>query len=252
MQQLTRHHLAKRQLWVTLFAITMGIFEGALVVYIRELYYPNGFDFPITVMNPQLVNAELLRELASMLMIVSVAWLAAPTFNRRFGQFLYIFGIWDIVYYLFLKIILNWPESLLTWDVLFLIPVMWTGPVLSPAFVAVLMILWGQTLAVPLRMQPTDIKLHRYTWPLLILGAFILFLSFIWDYGRFLLAEVRQVPSFSVEWFRNIAYEYLPDSFPWWLWLVGVVLITAAWIQVQVNGNTGKDDTENQPGSIRK
>ena len=244
MLQLDRNQLLKKQLWVTLFAITMGIFEGALVVYIRELYYPHGFGFPITEMNPQLVNAELVRELASMLMIVSVAWLAAPTFNRRFGQFLYIFGIWDIVYYLFLKIILDWPESLLTWDVLFLLPVMWTGPVLSPAFVAVLMILWGQTLAVPLRIQATDIKLHKYTWPLLLLGAFILFLSFIWDYGRFLLAEARQVSSISVEWFRNIGYEYFPNSFPWWLWLLGVIIITATWIQVQMKDKKGNDVAE--------
>ena len=244
MHQPTRNYLAKKQLWVTLFAITMGIFEGAIVVYIRELYYPHGFDFPITVMNSQLVNAEIIRELASMLMIVSVAWLAAPTLNRRFGQFLYIFGIWDLVYYLFLKLILAWPESLLTWDVLFLIPVMWTGPVLSPAFVAVLMILWGQTLAVPLRIAPTDIPLRSCTWPLLLVGAFILFLSFIWDYSRFLIAEIKQGAHISVEWFRNVGYEYLPHSFPWWLWMIGVVIITSAWIQIQMDGRQQKDLAE--------
>jgi len=239
MNQLTPHRTRLRPLWVSIFAICMGVFEGAIVVYIRALYYPNGFDFPIAPMNTQLIFTELLREAASLLMIVSVAWLSAPTAARRFGQFLYIFGLWDIVYYLFLKAMLGWPATLLTWDVLFLLPILWSGPVISPAFIAFLMMLWGYTLAYPRNNK----KVKRTTWYLLIAGAVVIFISFIFDYGKFLLGQATVAEQITWRWFESISYEYYPEAFPWDLWSVGVIIIAATWIAHQY-GNNGKKKRE--------
>src|SRR6185295_1640743 len=52
-----------------------------------------------------------------------------------------LFGAWDLAYYAGLYVALGWPPSLLTWDVLFLIPVPWTAPVLYPALVSVVLVL---------------------------------------------------------------------------------------------------------------
>ena len=61
-------------------------------------------------------------------MLLAVAYIAGGNGPQRFGYFLLSFGIWDVFYYVFLKVLIGWPESLLTWDVLFLIPLTWVGP----------------------------------------------------------------------------------------------------------------------------
>ena len=109
--------------WITIFAVCMGIFESAIVIYIRELYYPSGFGFPLVPIEPKIAITELLRELASLFMLLSVGVLVGKNLSQRFAWFIYTFAVWDIVYYVFLYLILQWPESLLTWDILFLIPV---------------------------------------------------------------------------------------------------------------------------------
>lgn len=131
----------KQLLWLTFFSIAMGLLEAAVVIYLRYLYYPDGFRFPLTLMAENVVITELLREVATLIMLVGVAVLAGRTAHQRFAFFLIAFGVWDIFYYVFLKLLLGWPESLLTWDILFLLPVPWVGPVLTPCLVSLTMIL---------------------------------------------------------------------------------------------------------------
>ena len=109
-----------RLIYVMLFAVAMGYFEAAIVVYLRELYYPEGFSFPLTVPPVRLIIIELFREAATIIMLISVAALAARKFWERFGYFIILFGIWDIFYYISLKVTLNWPSTLFDWDILFL------------------------------------------------------------------------------------------------------------------------------------
>ena len=61
----------------------------------------------------------------------------------RFGAFCVVFGVWDIVYYLELRGAIGWPESLGTWDVLFLVPAPWLGPVWTAALIALSLIVAG-------------------------------------------------------------------------------------------------------------
>ena len=123
-----------------IFAVAMGFLEAIVVVYVRELYYPEGFTFPLKALPANLVTIELIRELCTFLMLGSVAWLSGKTLLRRLSAFLFTFGVWDIIYYAALKLFLDWPESLLTWDILFLIPITWVGPVLAPIICSVVMI----------------------------------------------------------------------------------------------------------------
>ena len=106
-----------------IFAIAMGFLEAIVVVYLRALYYPNGFNFPLTMFSQRLIEIEWVREIATVVMIITIAWVAGKNFLQRFSYFLYVFAVWDIFYYVALKVFLDWPASFLTWDLLFLIPV---------------------------------------------------------------------------------------------------------------------------------
>lgn len=133
----------------------MGYLEAAVVVYLRELYYPEGFhihekvNFPfikfgaVKELKPfsrKLVYTEIGRETATIIMLISFAIAAGNSLTTYVAYFLLLFGIWDIFYYVFLKIILGWPESLFTTDVFFLIPVPWIGPVWLPVLLSVLLV----------------------------------------------------------------------------------------------------------------
>jgi hypothetical protein len=134
---------SSRLAWLAAFGIAFGYLEAAVVVYLREIYYPEGFGFPLALPDTRLLVVELGRELATLIMLWAVARFAGRNGWDRFGAFCSLFGIWDVVFYAVLWFVLRWPESLLTWDVLFLIPMVWTGPVLTPLLVAVSLIAAG-------------------------------------------------------------------------------------------------------------
>ena len=124
----------------TVYAVAMAYLESAIVVYLRRLYYPKGFDFPLVIIDIPTLLIEVGRETATMVMLATVGVAAGRTKVGKWAYFLYLFGVWDIFYYVWLKVFLDWPASLFTWDVLFLIPVPWVGPVLAPVTVALTMI----------------------------------------------------------------------------------------------------------------
>ncbi|HEY4798398.1 MAG TPA: hypothetical protein VII99_04895, partial [Bacteroidia bacterium] len=127
-------------IWISLFSIAMGFLESAVVVYLRAIYYPRGFDFPLTNMNSLIAFTELGREAATIIMLAGIGIITGKNPTQRFAWFLYCFAIWDIFYYIFLKVLLNWPDSLFTWDILFLIPFPWVGPVICPCIISISMI----------------------------------------------------------------------------------------------------------------
>jgi hypothetical protein len=133
-----------RWLIVVLFAAAMAWVESAVVYYLRtmldriEPYQPN----PLPILG-RLGMAEVVREMATLVMLITVGRLAGQGKRSRLGYALIAFGVWDILYYVFLKVLTDWPRSLLDWDILFLIPLPWWGPVLAPMLISGLMILWG-------------------------------------------------------------------------------------------------------------
>ena len=127
-----------------LFALAMAWMESATVFYLRTLVgRVDPYQVAPLPSHLLLGNIELIREFATMLMLFTVGWLAGREFRTRFSYMLIAFGVWDILYYEFLSLMGPWPRSVMDWDVLFLIPLPWWGPVLAPCIVAALMVAGG-------------------------------------------------------------------------------------------------------------
>ncbi len=134
---------SKTILTVSLFAIAFGLVEASVVVYLRQLFYPDGFTFPLKPTLNSILLVEISREFATIVMLAAVGALAGRTRWEKFAWFLIAFGIWDISFYLWLKVFVNWPATLVDWDILFLIPIPWIGPVIAPVLVSIVMIAGG-------------------------------------------------------------------------------------------------------------
>jgi hypothetical protein len=223
---------------ISVFAIAMGFLESAVVIYLREIMYPEGFAFPLAPIHPHLALTEILREAATIVMLFTIGLLAAKTFSQRFAWFIYTFAIWDIFYYVFLWILIGWPESLMTWDVLFLIPATWTGPVITPLILTVFMILFALVILIN-AASGKDTMIRPLEWIGMSAGSAIVIVGFITDYIKHMLTEF----SFGDLWkikdppILKVAQQYIPDRFPWWIFLVGLSLIIASilWYTIRLN-----------------
>jgi hypothetical protein len=213
--------LRKTWLWLTAFSVAMGFLETAVVVYLRELYYPAGFAFPLAPIKPGVAVTELLREAATLLMLLSVGVLTGRTAAQRFSFAIYSFAVWDLGYYLFLKLLLDWPASLLTWDILFLIPVPWVGPVLAPCLVALTMTGLA-VVAVRLERRGYALRFTAASQGLWWIGSLLILASFMADYVAYVQEHGRDLwtASGGTDLFSE-APAYVPKSFNWWLFGLG-------------------------------
>lgn len=199
-----------------LFGISFGYVEAAVVVYLRAIYdpirqhlhpdrQPNEL-FPLISPqqladagpeNPRRLAIEIGREAATMAMLAGIALACGRNFAERLPAFAIAFGVWDISFYAFLKLMIHWPGSLATWDILFLIPLPWVAPVWAPMLVALTMIVCGlfSLRFGGLRCSP----LHGLG---ILAGAIVIGLAFVWD-------------------FRNTTAGGLPNPFNWPLFLAG-------------------------------
>ncbi len=195
---------------VALFAVTFGYVESAVVVYLRVVYDPIRASLHpeqpaesllplITVEELREVDPahvrnlviELGREVATMLMLAVVALLATRRRGEWLAMFMINFGVWDIAYYLGLKAMIGFPESLLTWDILFLLPTPWLGPVLAPLIVSLSMIGAGLViLARTGRGRPPQAK--WFHWVGIVAGGLIVIASFCKDYAGTSTGEMPQ------------------------------------------------------------
>ena len=207
-------HLSERARWaiVMAFAIAMAWVEAASVFYIRALVdriEPYQAD-PLP-MNGALGYVELWREAATLMMIAALGLLAGETWRRRAGYAALAFGAWDIAYYVFLRLISGWPRTLLDWDILFLLPLPWWGPVLAPVSIALVMILWG-TLATQLEDRASD---SRWAWALGSVGIVVALAVFMIDAWRALPDG------------RDAVLRALPTTFNWPLFSVALLLMAS-------------------------
>ncbi len=136
--------MLKRLGIAVLFGIAFAYIESAVVVYLRVIFHPNGFTFPlemfgVTAEGKRLLLTEIGREAATLVLILTAAWLFGRTRQERIAYFLAIFAVWDVFYYVWLKVLLDWPASIMDWDILFLIPMVWASPVLYPVLVSAMM-----------------------------------------------------------------------------------------------------------------
>jgi hypothetical protein len=221
--------LYKKTLLVTIFAIAMALLESAVVIYLREIMYPDGFSFPLSPIQPQLALTELLREAATIIMLFCIGIMSGRTFSQRFAWFIYSFAIWDIFYYIFLWLLIGWPDSLITWDVLFLIPATWTGPVIAPLLLTIVMIIFSGIIVIASE-KGVETRIQVIEWIGLIIGSVVVILAFVTDYLKHMLSVFSFSELFSVRNPRLLEYaeEYVPESFPWLIFIAGILLILAA------------------------
>ncbi|MGC9353952.1 MAG: hypothetical protein ACP5D9_08950 [Mariniphaga sp.] len=217
-----------------IFAVSMGFLEAIVVVYLRELFYSGGFAFPLKPMPNWLFGTEIVRELCTLLMLGTVAWTTGKTFTRRLAAFLFLFGVWDIFYYLALWLFLDWPQSLLTWDILFLIPIAWTGPVLAPVLCSILMIFiafliaWKQSKLNSFRLETKELILF-------FAGAFIVFIAFVFDFSVLIIKGNYLKHFFALAEnpeFLNDMYSFVPDRFQWEIFTLGLSIIISGIIPI--------------------
>ena len=220
------------------FAVAMGFLEAIVVVYIRELYYPEGFSFPLKALPPWLIGIEWIREITTLLMLGSVAWISGKSFLKRLGSFLFLFGVWDIFYYVALKLFLDWPETLLTWDILFLIPVTWVGPVLAPVVCSVLMILMALVFDFfEEKNRIAGLKIPELG--LLFTGAALVYYTFTVDFGMMLLKGgfLKKFTSLTTDpEFQQIITTWIPGKFRWEIFTLGMMVILAGFFLSIIRG----------------
>ena len=174
---------SKKLLILFSFSVAMAFVEAAVVVYLRELYYPEGFSLQLRSIPRNIFAVELGREFSTIVMLVAIGVVAGKNFIERFSYFIFCFGVWDIFYYIFLKQALNWPESLLAWDILFLIPIPWIAPVLAPVLVASTMVIIA-VISVLKMEKGYMLKLLKSDWLLGFIAALIIFVSFVLYFPR--------------------------------------------------------------------
>lgn len=204
-----------RWLVVCLFAIAMAWVESAVVFDLRTFVNriePYQTD-PLPLVG-KLGPVELVREFATLVMLFTVGVLAGKTWRARWGYTMVAFGVWDIFYYVFLKVMCGWPHSLLDWDILFLLPLPWWGPVLAPVLIALLMIVWG-TLASHFEPKRAPRVSTFVAWLLNSLGIVLALYVFMVDSLR--VADQG----------TGVVRKVLPTEFNWPLFVFALVLMAA-------------------------
>lgn len=223
-----RADIRRAFIWMSVFYIAMAYLESAVVVYLRALYYPTGFDFPLVTMDRSLVSTEVAREVATIIMLLVPAALVTRSALERFAWFCFGFGVWDIFYYVWLKVLLDWPSSLASRDLLFLVPVPWVGPVWAPCVISVGLIAFSWLVLRGRSWNPVY-TVDRLSWLLLFAGAMLMIVSFTLDpllnsYGLDALSEVGMAGE---EALKN-GRDYIPEDYPWPWFVAGSALVLCA------------------------
>ena len=140
--------MIQRWCLVATLAIAFGYIEAAVVVYLRQIFYPRVLCSPSSCsrFRPNRAIWCWLRSAGRpprSSLCSPPACCLVKVAHSAVAHFMTIFAVWDIFYYVWLKVILDWPASILDWDVLFLIPVPWAGPVLTPILVSIAMLVFA-------------------------------------------------------------------------------------------------------------
>ena len=224
-----------RILWlVLLFSIAMGFLESAVVIYLRKIYYPNGFSLPLVAIDKEILLTEILREAATIIMLLTAGIIAGKTKASRFAYFIFCFGVWDIFYYVFLKLILAWPASIMDWDILFLIPVPWFGPVLVPCIISLTMIV----LAVYIIVNETNgelISIGKTSWLLLIAGS----IAFVWSCIHEYMSYVSSIKAIATNENEITAaiQKFIPSHFDWVSFCIAEIFCLIALFTIPLKKN---------------
>ena len=200
----------ERLLVVGLFAAAMAYIESAVVVYLRALYGIDDLLRDLPPLPDQYTLIEVGREAATLVMLATVGWIAGRRWQDRIGYAVFAFGAWDILYYAWLVVFIGWPGGLLDWDILFLIPLPWWGPVLSPMLIASLLVAGG-ALAVVRAERDQVLGFTPVDWGVAAGGAVLALYLFMADALRALPGGIEAVS------------QARPTQFNWPLFLIALL-----------------------------
>jgi hypothetical protein len=203
----------KKLLVVSIFIIAMAYLESAIVVYLRGLY---GIEVLLTDINltpDKYTFIEIGREAATIVMLVTLALITGSSKAKKWGYFFLSFGLWDIFYYIWLYILIQWPQSLLEWDILFLIPLPWWGPVLTPVLISLLLIAIGYLL-----INEIKFKITVLDWSIILLSIVVILFTFVEDSINVILTGVGDITQIK------------PIKFNWTLYLIAF----SSWVFISI------------------
>lgn len=149
-----------RLLWYAIYAFAFGFVEAAVVVYLRRLMgMPVGLDYRAilaqrhlaltganltdVLRNAHLLEPELIREAATLVLLLGAAFGAGRNRRESWALFFYTFALWDLSYYLYLAVWIGFPKSLFEIDLYYMIPIAWYGPVWFPVLIVMPALLFG-------------------------------------------------------------------------------------------------------------
>jgi len=193
----------KNLILVVIFAIAMAYLESAIVVYLRAMYGIEDLLRDINLTPDIYTFVEIGREAATLVMLAILGLIAGNTWSKKIGYFFLSFGVWDIFYYIWLYVFIQWPKSLFEWDILFLIPLPWWGPVIAPVLISFLLISIGYLLIREVKFKVTSID-----WVAFGLSIIVLLYTFVEDSIIVILSETGDLT------------EIRPTSFNWILFLI--------------------------------
>lgn len=206
---------------IGLYAIAMAYVESAVVVYLRTIYGIDDILQDMPQMFDQYIMIEIGREAATMVMLIIIGWVTGRRWQDRIGYFIFTFGLWDIFYYIWLNIFIGWPKTILDWDILFLLPLPWWGPVLSPMLIALLLVIGGG-LAVVMAERGKILRFTSVEWSVAGAGTLLALYVFMLDAIRALPGGIEAVSASR------------PTIFNWPLFIIALAgmafpLIMALW-----------------------
>lgn len=181
------------------FGVAFGFVEAAVVVYLRAAIGA-GTVLP-TATGATLAayqSVEVLREIATLVMIATVGWLAGRTGLERLAWVAVVFGTWDVSYYAALHWAIGWPATLDDWDVLFLIPGPWVGPVWAPTVVSVTLV--GVGLVAAARCRSGGVRVRPIEAVAGITGGALVIASFLLDSPRVLAGDASPWSGWPLFW----------------------------------------------------
>jgi hypothetical protein len=216
-----------RWIWIVAFAIAFAWVESSVVVYLREIYFGGSFYFPVVLewkdgklLVDDLIRIELGREIATILMLMAVGCAAGKNALQKFCFFMMAFGVWDIFYYIWLWVMVSWPENLMTWDLLFFVPIPWVGPVITPILIALAMSIAG-SLIIYYDEKGCVIDWRWYDWFIELGCALLIIAAFCWDWKN-----IMRIPD-------GVARNGIPNPFAWWLY-VPAFIVAAVYFVVRL------------------
>jgi len=185
----------------------MAYLESAVVVYLREMYHIVDLVKDTPLKPDAYTIIEIGREAATIVMLAVIGLLAGNTLPKKIGYFFLSFGVWDIFYYIWLYVFIQWPKSLFEWDILFLIPLPWWGPVIAPVLISLLLILIGYLLISEVKFKVTSID-----WIGFILSIIVLLYTFTEDSIKLIISGTGDLT------------EIRPTAFNWILFLIAYLV----------------------------